>query len=112
MIQLTVVGRVGADPTVNSVNNEKVAINFDLVHTERFKNDRGEMVERPTWVRASMFRKPEKTGVKDYIRKGDTVMVTGFPSASGYQDKEGKIQAGLNVRVKDLEFIHSKKQTV
>ena len=48
MIKLQVIGNLGKDALVNNVNG-KTVINFNVAHTERFKDAQGNQKDRTTW---------------------------------------------------------------
>ena len=49
MIKLQVIGNLGKDAVVNNVNGKSV-INFNVAHTERYKDAQGVQKDRTTWV--------------------------------------------------------------
>ena len=49
MIKLMVIGNLGKDCTVNTVNGKNV-INFSVANTEKFKDSTGAQREKTTWV--------------------------------------------------------------
>jgi len=48
MIKLQVIGNLGKDAVVNNVNGKSV-INFNVAHTERFKDAQGVQKDRTTF---------------------------------------------------------------
>ena len=49
MIKMQVIGNLGKDCVVNTVNGKNV-INFTVAHTEKYKDSQGNMQEKTTWV--------------------------------------------------------------
>jgi len=54
MIKLQVIGNLGKDAQVNNVNG-KTVINFNVAHTERYKDAQGNQKDRTTWVDCSYW---------------------------------------------------------
>ena len=54
MIKLMVIGHLGKDCTVNTVNGKNV-INFSVAHTEKFKDSSGAQREKTTWVECAYW---------------------------------------------------------
>ena len=102
MIKLQVIGNLGKDCVVKEVNGKNV-INFNIAHTERYRDAQGNQQERTTWVECSYW--VEKTGIAPYLTKGKTVYVEGAPDASAYTNKEGQPVGSLRVRVQNIQLI-------
>ncbi len=102
MIKLQVIGNLGKDCVVKEVNGKNV-INFNVAHTERYKDSQGNQQERTTWVECSYW--VERTSVAPYLTKGKTVYVEGAPDASAYLNKEGQPVGSLRLRVLNLQLI-------
>lgn len=102
MIRLELIGNLGRDATVNSVNGKNV-INFSVAHTEKWKDSAGAQREKTTWVDCAMWR--DSTAVAQYLKKGTQVFVAGTPEARIYQRSDGTSAASLNVRVNTLQLL-------
>ena len=104
MVQLQIIGHVGADAVIKQVNGKNV-INFSVADTEKFKNKDGIAVENTTWIECGQWA--EKTGVAAYLKKGTLVCVVGKPMASAYTNKDGKPAASLKLNVSRIELLSS-----
>lgn len=104
MIKLQVIGRVGKDATVKEVGGTKV-INFSLAHSEKYKDSKGEMQEKTTWVECAKWG--EKIGVAEYIKKGGQIFVEGTPEVRSYDKADGGHGVSLIVRVDKIELLSS-----
>ena len=105
MIKLQVIGNLGKDCIVNEVSG-KTVINFNVAHSERFKDGQGNQVERTTWVNCSYWT--DKTGVAPYLKKGQQVYVEGAPEVETYTNKEGQQAANLRLRVFSIQLLGNK----
>ncbi len=102
MIKLQIVGNLGADCIQKEVNGKNV-INFNVAHTERFKDGQGNLKERTTWVNCAYWT--DRTAVAQYLKKGKQVYVEGSPEAEAYTNKENQPAATLRLRVRDLQLL-------
>lgn len=102
MIKLQIVGNLGADCIQKEVNGKNV-INFNVAHTERFKDAQGNLKERTTWVNCAYWT--DRTAVAQYLKKGKQVYVEGTPEAEAYTNRENQPAATIKLRVRDLQLL-------
>ncbi|KAA9040881.1 single-stranded DNA-binding protein [Ginsengibacter hankyongi] len=102
MIKLQIVGNLGADCIQKEVNGKNV-INFNVAHTEKFKDAQGNLKERTTWVNCAYWT--DRTAVAQYLKKGKQVYVEGTPEAEAYTNKDNQPAATLRMRVRDLQLL-------
>jgi len=102
MIKLQVIGNLGADCITKEINGKNV-INFNVAHSEKFKDSMGNLKERTTWVNCAYWT--DRTAVAQYLKKGKTVYVEGYPEAEAYTNKEGQPAATLRLRVFNLQLL-------
>ncbi|MEO7961403.1 MAG: single-stranded DNA-binding protein [Ginsengibacter sp.] len=102
MIKLQIVGNLGADCMAKEVNGKNV-INFNVAHTEKFKDGQGNLKEKTTWVNCAYWT--DRTAVAQYLKKGKQVYVEGSPEAEAYTNKENQPAATLKLRVRDLQLL-------
>ena len=88
--QVNVIGNLGADPEIRSLNNgDKVAI-LRVAVSERWKDkNTGERKEKTEWVSVVVFG--NLVGViEQYVRKGSKVYVSGKLQTRKWQDQSGQ----------------------
>lgn len=102
MIKLQVIGNLGRDCETKEINGKHV-INFNVAHSEKFKDSTGNLKERTTWVNCAYWT--DRTAVAQYLTKGKTVYVEGIPEAEAYNNKEGQLAATLRLRVFNLQLL-------
>ncbi|MFS8081879.1 MAG: single-stranded DNA-binding protein [Ginsengibacter sp.] len=102
MIKLQIVGNLGADCMLKEVNGKNV-INFNVAHTEKFKDSQGNLKERTTWVNCAYWT--DRTAVAQYLKKGKQVYVEGTPEAEAFTNKENQPSATIKLRVRDLQLL-------
>lgn len=102
MIKLQIVGNLGRDCRVETVNGRTV-INFPVAHTDRYKDSQGVQKERTTWVDCAYWT--DRTAIAQYLVKGKMVYAEGAPEADGYTNKEGQVAATLRMRVQNVQLL-------
>jgi single-strand DNA-binding protein len=102
MIKLQVIGNLGGDCIQKEVNG-KTVINFNVAHSEKYKDAQGNLKERTTWVNCAYWT--DRTAVAQYLTKGKTVYAEGTPEADGYTNKDGQVSATLRMRVQNIQLL-------
>ncbi len=102
MIKLQIVGNLGADCIQKEING-KTVINFNVAHTEKFKDAQGNLKERTTWVNCAYWT--DRTAIAQYLKKGKLVFAEGSPEAEAYTNKENMPAATLRMRVRDIQLL-------
>src|SRR6478609_4144637 len=105
MIKLQVIGNLGKDALVNNVNGKNV-INFNIAHTERFKDAQGNQKDRTTWVDCAYWT--DRVAVAPYLKKGTQVFVEGQPDVRTYTTQDGRQGASLTLRVVSVQLLGSR----
>jgi single-strand DNA-binding protein len=105
MIKLQIVGNLGGDCIQKEVNG-KTVINFNVAHTEKYKDSQGNQVDKTTWVNCAYWT--DRTAIAQYLTKGQLVFAEGAPEADGYTNKEGQVAATLRMRVLNIQLLGGK----
>jgi len=82
------VGNLGKDPEVRSLDAGRKVANFSLATTETYKNKNGERVEQTEWHNV-VYYGPVAEVIEKYLRKGSQIYVEGKIRTRSYDDKEG-----------------------
>ena len=107
MIKLQIIGNLGKDCVVNTVNGKNV-INFTVAHTEKYRDSQGNNQEKTTWVDCAYWT--DKTAVAQYLTKGKQVYVEGQPEARSFQRNDGTPGASLSLRVREVQLLGGKAE--
>jgi single-strand DNA-binding protein len=102
MIKMQVIGNLGKDCIVNTVNGKNV-INFTVAHTEKYKDHQGVMQEKTTWVDCAYWT--DRTAIATYLTKGKQVYVEGVPEARSFQRNDGTPGANLSLKVFQVQLL-------
>ena len=105
MIKMQVIGNLGKDCVVNTVNGKNV-INFTIAHTEKFRDSQGNNQEKTTWVDCAYWT--DRTAVAPYLQKGTQVFVEGTPEVRSYTRNDGTAGASLSLRVREVQLLGRK----
>ena len=102
MLQIQLVGHLGADCETKTADGREFTT-YRVAHTERYKDQAGDVHETTTWVDCIMDGHPS---VANYLRRGTQVFVTGSASVRLYSSPKDKcMKAGLQVRVRNVELL-------
>lgn len=102
MIKLQIIGNLGRDCVVNTVNGKNV-INFTVAHTEKYKDGQGNNQERTTWVDCAWWT--DRTAVAQYLTKGKQVYAEGQPEVRTFTKNDGTNGASLTMRVREVQLL-------
>jgi single-strand DNA-binding protein len=105
MIKMQVIGNLGKDCVVNTVNGKNV-INFTVAHTEKYRDSQGNNQEKTTWVDCAYWT--DKTAIATYLQKGKQVFVEGTPEVRSFTRNDGTAGASLSLRVREIQLLGGK----
>jgi len=108
MIKMQVIGNLGKDCVVNTVNGKNV-INFTVAHTEKYKDSQGSNQEKTTWVDCAYWT--DRTAISPYLTKGKQVFVEGTPEVRSFTRQDGTGGASLSLRVREVQLLGGKGET-
>ena len=109
MIKMQVIGRLGKDCIVNTVNGKNV-INFSVAHSEKYKDSQGNSQEKTTWVDCAYWT--DRTAVAPYLTKGTQVFVEGSPEVRSFTRQDGTAGASLSLRVREVQLLGGRGDSV
>src|SRR6195952_5013884 len=101
MIKMQVIGNLGKDCVTNLVNGKNV-INFNVAHTEKFRDAQGTQKEKTVWVDCAYWT--DRTAIAPYLKKGTQVYAEGTPDLRTYQKTDGTTGVSLTLRVLSVKL--------
>jgi len=111
MLRLQIIGNIGRDAELRTLDSGSTAISFNVAVTEKYKDRAGQMVENTTWVNCTKWvQAGGSTKIADYLKKGTRVLVEGKPSARAYAANSGEAKAQLELRVELIELLGGSPQ--
>jgi single-strand DNA-binding protein len=102
MIKLQVIGNLGKDCVTNTVNGKNV-INFNVAHTEKFRDAQGNQKDKTIWVECAYWT--DRTGIAPYLKKGQQVYTEGTPEVRTYPKNDGTTGVSLTLRVVSVQLL-------
>ncbi len=87
--KVILVGNLGKDPEVRTLDNGTKVARFSLATTESYKDrNSGERVDQTEWHNIVLWRGLAEIAER-YLRKGSQIYVEGKLQTRSYEDKEG-----------------------
>ena len=96
MNKIFLIGNLTRDPETRVTPNGKTVCSFDIAVNDRQGN--------PTYFRISAWEKLGENCQRN-LSKGKKVNVIGSVSARAYTDRNGKVNASIEVTAQDVEFL-------
>jgi single-strand DNA-binding protein len=86
--KVILVGNLGKDPEIRSIEGGRKVANFTLATTETYKNKNGEKVDQTEWHNV-VFWGPVAEVIERFLKKGSQIYVEGKIRTRSYDDKDG-----------------------
>jgi len=88
--KVILVGNLGDDPEVRSLNNGGEVVNMRVATSEQWKDRDGNRQERTEWHRVVIFNENLGRVAKSYLKKGSKVYLEGQIQTRKWQDQSGQ----------------------
>jgi len=85
--RVQLIGHVGQEPEVKTVNDRKVAT-ITIATNDYYYNDKGDKVEQTEWHRVTAWGKTAEI-IEKFVTKGKEIGIEGKLTHRSYDDKEG-----------------------
>ncbi|XP_075972424.1 mitochondrial single stranded DNA-binding protein [Anticarsia gemmatalis] len=108
--QVTLLGRVGADPQKRG-SAEHPVINFPVATHFSYKYESGDILQRTDWHRVSIFKPGLRDTIYKYLKKGQRVYVTGKLSYGEVKMDDGQVRTASTIIADDVIFFQSTPPT-
>ncbi len=99
-------GRLGKDPEVKYLDNNRAVANFTLATNEVFLDKSGNKVEQTDWHNIEMWDALAKNAEK-VLKKGRTVFIEGKIKNDTWVDKEGNKRTTMRIRALQFQVVSS-----
>lgn len=101
--KITLLGRVGKEPDVRSLDNGKKVATFSLATSERYTVN-GEKKETTEWHNIVAWD-PLAGIIEKYVNKGDMLYIEGKITNRSYNDKDGNNRYITEIIARDLKML-------
>src|SRR3954463_11195200 len=107
--KVILVGNVGKDPEVRSIEGGAKVAKFSLATSETYKRPDGTKVENTEWHNIVMWR-----GLADvaerFVRKGSQIYIEGKIKSRSYDDKEGIKRYSFDIIADNMTLLGRKPE--
>jgi single-strand DNA-binding protein len=87
--RVILIGALGRDPEVRTMQNGGKVVNLSLATSERWKDAQGNRQEKTEWHRVVIFNEKLAGVAEKYLKKGSTVYLEGSLQTRKWTDQSG-----------------------
>ena len=111
VFETRLIGNLGKDATVKTMERGVVAINFPVAHNKNWRDKRtGEPRTKTTWVNCTIWKKEgANMRILDFLKSGALVELTGSPFAKAYQQEDGTIKTEIRLNISRTNILRPSK---
>jgi single-strand DNA-binding protein len=101
IFETRLIGNIGKDATIKTMDKGVVAVNFPVAHNKNWKDKRtGDQRTKTTWVNCTIWkREGANMRILDFLKKGTLVEITGTPFAKGYLQEDHSVKTEIRLNV-------------
>ncbi len=101
VFETRLIGNIGKDASVKTMDRGVVAINFPVAHNKNWKDKRtGESRTKTTWVNCTIWKKEgANMRILDFLKSGTLVELTGTPYAKAFPQDDGSIKTEIRLNI-------------
>lgn len=107
MNKVILIGNVGKEPEIISLENGNKIAKFGLATSEYFKDKSGERKTETTWHNVVVFGKTAEI-VEKYVSKGSKVAVDGKIQVRDWETREGEKRRSFEIVLRELTLLDKK----
>lgn len=102
--KVILVGRLGKDPEVRYLDNNRAVANFSIATSENYKDREGNKQELTEWHDIEVWGELAKV-VERYLKKGNMVYVEGKIRTNRWKDNEGNDRQTKRIRCENMTML-------
>lgn len=107
--KITLVGRLGADPEVRTLESGAMVAKFGMATSESYKDKSGEWQEQTEWHDVVLWRGLAERA-QEYLKKGSLVYLEGKLTHRKWQDKDGNPRKTTEVVANYFRMLSSRSE--
>ena len=104
--KVQLIGNVGQEPTITTLENGKKVVRLSLATNENYKNGNGEKQTDTNWHNIVAWGKTADI-IEKYVNKGKEIAVEGKLTSRSYEDKESVKRYVTEVVVSEILLMGS-----
>jgi single-strand DNA-binding protein len=108
--KVTLIGNVGQDPDIRTLENGTQVGRFSVATNESFKDKSGEWQTQTEWHNVVVWRELAERAAQN-VKKGLTVYVEGKIQSRKYTDKEGIERVGVDILASTFRSLEKKEKS-
>ncbi|RXG21899.1 single-stranded DNA-binding protein [Leeuwenhoekiella marinoflava] len=105
--QVQLIGNVGQEPTLTTLESGKKVARFSLATNEFYKNSKGEKEQDTQWHTVVAWGKTADL-IENYVTKGKELALSGKLKSRSYEDKDGIKRYVTEVEASEILLLGSK----
>ncbi len=105
--KVTLIGNLGSDPNVQSLEGNIKVAKFSLATTENYKDSNGQNQSNTDWHNIVLWRGLAELAEK-YLHKGSLVYVEGKLKTRSFEDKDGQKKYVTEIIAEQLLLLDKK----
>jgi len=102
--KVQLIGNVGSNPDVKTLENEKKFTKFSLATNESYTNSKGEKVQQTTWHNLVAYG-PIVNVIEKHVEKGKQLVIEGKGAYRDYQDKDGQQKTITEIIIDEIVLL-------
>ena len=101
VFETRLIGNIGKDAHVKTMERGIVAINFPVAHNKNWKDKKtGQMRTKTTWVNCTIWKRDSSNmRITDFLTRGTLVEILGTPFAKTIQLEDGQTRTEIRLNV-------------
>lgn len=111
VFETRLIGNIGRDATVRTMDRGVIAINFPVAHNKNWRDKRsGESRTKTTWVNCTIWKKEgANMRILDFLKSGALVELIGTPFAKAYPQENGEIKTEIRLNISKTNILRPPK---
>ena len=107
VFETRLIGNIGKDAHVKTMERGIVAINFPVAHNKNWKDKKsGQMRTKTTWVNCTIWkREGANMRILDFLTRGTLVEILGTPFAKSVQLEDGQMRTEIRLNVSKTNIL-------
>lgn len=105
--KVQLIGNLGANPEVKTLESGKKVARFSLATTEGYKNEKGEKIKETQWHTIIAWNKLAEL-VETYLTKGNEIAVEGKLVNKSWTDKNGIKKYATEIVMNEMLMLKTK----
>lgn len=105
--KVTLIGRVGKDPDLRTLQSGKSVVNVTLATSSKYKDRNGDQAEDTQWHRLVAYDKLADI-ISQYVHKGSLIYVEGSLKYGKYTDKDGNEKNTTDIIINQMQMLGGK----